>query len=138
MHEIENEPVASRGRIELRAAAPESPHHRCGRDRLRLAPPAMRALAEAMPTLVEQCYAVPAGETITLKLTFHRGAERTRPHGTLVLQPQRGKVRPSRIELQGTEDEIEVQYTAPDETIRVSVRAFLPGFLRGKLHLHLE
>lgn len=55
-----------------------------------------------------------------------------------MLRTTRGKLSWTRRELDGKNDRVEVDYTAPDETIRVSVRAYLEGFHRGKVHLHLE
>jgi hypothetical protein len=49
----------------------------------------------------------------------------------------RGRLERIEIELDGKQDVVTVGYDAPDETIRVSVRAFLEGYARGKLHLHL-
>ena len=81
---------------------------------------------------------MPPGNTCELNIQFYEDGERVKPTGTLLLQAKRGKLSPTRYELDGTKDEVCITYKAPDETIRVSIRAYLEEFYRGKIHLHLE
>ncbi len=88
--------------------------------------------------LTQPCYETEAGGQCTLTLSFYRGKKLHKPKGHLHLETNRGKLQPVRFELDGKKTKVQAQYSAPDETIRVSIRAFLEGFHRGKIHLHLE
>ena len=83
-------------------------------------------------------YEVKAGDEGEAPAAFFDNNEKAKPKGMLRLETNRGKISPTRIELDGSKHEVTIEYTAPDETIRVSIRAFLDGFARGKVHLHLE
>ena len=130
--------VAPERTISLEIDAKESDHHNCGVQRVRSMFPGKKVPRELAVAMTQRCYVLGAGKKTKLKIAFHEGKEQVAPKGTLVIQPDRGKVSPGRIELDGSKREIVVDYTAPDETIRVSVRAMMPGFARGKIHLHLE
>lgn len=116
----------------------ESDRHRCGEQRVRAAFPGKKVPRELAALMTQRCYVLPAGARTKLRVAFLDGKEKASPKGSLVLEVDRGKISPSRIELDGSKNDVVVEYTAPDETIRVSVRAFLAGFARGKVHLHLE
>jgi hypothetical protein len=140
-HENSTVPTEIRTRprvVALSADAPESDHHTCAERRMKATFPDRQVPREVALAVTQRCYLLPAGGRTKLHISFMDGKERLRPKGTLVVEPKRGKVSPSRIELDGSTDHVEIDYTAPDETIRVSVRAFLAGFGRGKIHLHLE
>lgn len=118
--------------------AKESEFHACGTQRVRAMFGKHRVPHEVIKAITQRCYDLKAGAKTKLRIAFFENNEKAAPKGTLVLAPDRGKVTPTRIELDGKKHEITVEYTAPDETIRVSIRAFLEGFARGKVHLHLE
>lgn len=124
--------------IMIAVDAKESTHHACGEQRIRSMFPEQKISREVATAITQRCYELQAGGKTKLKISFRDSNEKASPKGTLVLEPDRGKISPSRIELDGKKHEVTVEYTAPDETIRVSVRAFLEGFARGKVHLHLE
>jgi hypothetical protein len=84
------------------------------------------------------CHDVAPGATVALKISFLGEGKPLRPKGELHLTTTRGKLSPARVTLDGKHDHVTVRYTAPDETIKVSLRAFLDGYARGKAHLHLE
>ena len=86
----------------------------------------------------QTCYEFDAGTTVALTASFLENGKPVSPEGELVLESPRGKLRPKRIPLDGKTSKVTVDYTAPDETIKVSVRGFLRGYARGKVHLHLE
>jgi hypothetical protein len=130
--------VAPERTISLTADTKESDRHECGAERVRGVFPGKKIPRELAVAMTQRCYVLPAGGKTKLKVAFFEGTEKASPKGTLVIEPKRGKVSPSRIELDGSKHEIVVDYTAPDETVRVSVRAMMPGFARGKVHLHLE
>jgi hypothetical protein len=61
-----------------------------------------------------------------------------RPKGDLRLTTDRGKLATTLVKLDGKQEKVTVELTTPDETIKISVRAFLDGYARGKAHLHLQ
>lgn len=124
--------------VAITTDAKESSIHACGAKRVRAMFGGHKVSHEIATTITQRCYDMKAGAKTKLKIAFFEGNEKASPKGTLVLEPNRGKISPSRIELDGKKSEVTVEYTAPDETIRVSIRAFLEGFARGKVHLHLE
>lgn len=130
--------VVPKRRVELSVDARESEHHSCGINRARRVLGDHKLPREDVLIATQRCYALDPGGETKLRLDFMDGDEKVKPEGTLVIQPKRGKVSATRIELDGSKDHVEVGYTAPDETIQVSIRAFLAGFRRGKVHLHLE
>lgn len=83
-------------------------------------------------------YEMGPGETCELKIDFYQDGQKVKPKGMLLLQAKRGKLSPTRYELDGTKDSVFVRFSAPDETIRISVRALLEEFYRGKIHIHLD
>jgi len=93
--------------------------------------------AQAAGVLAFPCYDVAAASTVDVRISFHHQAAPARPKGELRLTTDRGKLAPSHLLLDGERECVDVQYTAPDETIKVSLRAFLDGYTRGKAHLHL-
>ena len=83
-------------------------------------------------------YDVAPGATVPITISFHgKDGSARRPKGDLRLTTTRGKLSATRLKLDGKADKVTVQYAAPDETIKVSLRAFLDGYSRGKAHLHL-
>lgn len=84
-----------------------------------------------------RCYDAPAGARVKLVIAFVRNGRPEKPTGLLELMTTRGKLSPLRLDLQGDRDRIEIDYHAPDETIKVSIRARLKGYQRAKIHLHL-
>lgn len=124
--------------VKMSPEAKESQHHACGERRVRSMFPGHKISREIATAVTQRCYDLKAGAKTKLTIAFFEDKEKASPKGTLVIEPNRGKVSPSRIELDGSKHEVTVEYTAPDETIRVSVRAFIAGFARGKVHLHLE
>jgi hypothetical protein len=132
------EPKLPPHQITIAVDAKESVHYKCGDQRVRGAFRGHKLTNEMVVAFSQRCYDLKAGAKTKLTIGFLENNEKTTPKGTLVLEPTRGKVSPSRIELDGKKSEVTVEYTAPDETIRVSIRAFLVGFARGKVHLHLE
>jgi hypothetical protein len=124
--------------VSLTAAAPPS-DLRCGRDRIVTLLGDDHGLDEpAVEALTQPCLTLSPGATTTVTVRFVQDGKPARPSGTLRLEPTRGRLERTRFELDGERESVEVGYKAPDETVRVSVRAFLDGFGRGKLHLHLE
>ncbi len=93
--------------------------------------------AEYFAPLGFPCYDAAPGSTITLTITFHNKDKKHRPKGLLRLRTDRGKLSDTFVKLDGKHEQIKIQYTAPDETIKVSIRAFLDGHGRGKAHFHL-
>ena len=136
--EPEFKPTLPKRQVVLSVDAKESDHHRCGEHRVRTVFAGQKVSREIVTALTQRCYVLRAGGKTKLKISFLENNEKASPKGTLLLETSRGKVSPSRIELDGKHHEVTVEYTAPDETVRVSVRAFIAGFTRAKAHLHLE
>jgi hypothetical protein len=110
----------------------------CGDARLAAIAGHEELTADERARLTEACYEDAPGAQYALAIQFYRRGRAVQPKGHLQLTANRGKLSPTRVELDGRKERVEVQYTAPDETVQVSIRAFLPGFRRGKVHLHLE
>lgn len=125
-------------RVTIEVDAKESTHHRCGERSVRMMFGEQKVSREIATAVTQRCYDLKPGAKTKLKIAFFEKDNKASPKGTLVIEPDRGKVSPSRIELDGKKQDVTVEYTAPDETIRVSIRAYLEGFARGKIHLHLE
>jgi hypothetical protein len=117
---------------------PPSEHHRCGDARLGAVLAEHRLTAEERVRLTESCHDAKPGSEHTLTVSFRHRGEPVKPKGLLRLATTRGKLTPVRVELDGRQEHVKVRYAAPDETVKVTVRAFLDGFRRGKIHLHLE
>lgn len=124
--------------IALETEAAPSDEHACGERRLRAFLGRRDVAADLAAAVTQRCYRLEAGGSCRITVKFIDDGKEVRPKGTLVFVPERGKLKPLRVELDGKKGEVTAEYTAPDETIKVSVRAFLDGFVRGKLHLHLE
>lgn len=82
-------------------------------------------------------YEAKPGEKCALVVRFIEDGKGIKPNGTLILKAKRGKLSKQEVVLNGRTDSVKVEYTAPDETIRVSIRAFLDHFTRGKICLQL-
>ncbi|MFX0197877.1 MAG: hypothetical protein ACFFCW_17280 [Candidatus Hodarchaeota archaeon] len=124
--------------IAITADTKERRRHACGEVRLGQFFGREKIDKHFRNVLTQPCYEMEAGGQCTLTLSFYRGKKLHKPKGHLHLETNRGKLKPVGFELDGKKEKVKVQYSAPDETIRVSVRAFLKGFHRGKIHLHLE
>jgi hypothetical protein len=107
---------------------------RCGRRALERALRG-RATPELAEVFTQPCFRLAPGAHCEIHVRFAGGGEA--PRGNLRLTVDRGRLERSEIELDGSQDELAIGYDAPDETIRISVRAFLDGHARGKAHLHL-
>lgn len=111
----------------------------CGDDRLPESVIGKRKIkAEERHRITEFCYEVEPGSECALTVSFYRDDRPVKAKGLLRLTTNRGKLSPTRVELTGNKDKVKVNFKAPDETIKISIRAFLGGFHRGKIHLHLE
>ncbi len=119
-------------------SATESKYHACGEMRLRRFAGSEKIKKATKRVVTEHCYDLEPGGECELKINFYQGRKKVKPKGMLLLQTKRGKLSPTRYELDGSRDKVVVKYKAPDETIKVSIRAYLDGFHRGKIHLHLE
>lgn len=115
-----------------------SQFHSCGERRVRNVLNRRDLGPDIVAALTQRCYEFEPGARTRLRIEFVDGKERVHPAGMLELSAERGKLSKTRLELTGKEKEVVVDYLAPDETIKVSIRAFLDGFARGKIHLHLE
>ena len=126
--------------IEPSPPAERSTHFACGEQRLRARVDDAEITDETINVLTHHCYELPAGATCELTIEFFEDGQPTFPEGELRLSTERGKLSQQFIELTGHEDKVEdkvmVTYKAPDETIKNSIRAYFPGFTRGKIHLH--
>lgn len=115
-----------------------SSRHTCGASKMERMGIAKHSLKQAEGISAECCYEMAPGASCTVKISFHSPKSKIKPKGELLLEAKRGKLSPSRVELDGKKESIEVKYQAPDETVKVSLRAYVEGFYRGKVHLHLE
>ena len=92
---------------------------------------------ELIGVMTFHTYEVKPGETCTLNIRFIANGEYSQPTGTLIIETTRGILSKQRVELDGKQDKVTVEYTAPNETIKVSIRAYLDDFTRGKIRLQL-
>jgi hypothetical protein len=122
----------------LNVEAPASTLYQCGADFVQGLAHGRKVPKEQLERWKFKCHDVAPGATVPLKISFLAEGKPLRPKGELHVTTTRGKLSPSRVTLDGKHDHITVRYTAPDETIKVSLRAFLDGYARGKAHLHLE
>lgn len=116
----------------------ESKRYKCGDVKLRQFYGEAKVTNYVRNVITQPCYEIEAGGQCTLAISFYHGKKLCKPKGHLYLKTNRGKLQPVRFELDGKKTKVQAQYSAPDETIKVSIRAFLEGFHRGKIHLHLE
>lgn len=124
--------------VVLTVDAKESSRSTSGAARVRAMFHGHKVPPDLLTIITQRSYEVPAGGKAKLRIAFVDNGEKAAPKGTLVIEAARGKLSPSRIELDGKKHEVTVDYVAPDETIRVSIRASLQGYVRGKVHLYLE
>ncbi len=117
---------------------PMSTRHACGSAKVQRMFPGQVLTAPEQSRLTGTCHDSAPGGTVTLTVSFIRNGKPDRPKGELRLTTNRGKLSPSRLMLDGSTDHVTARFTAPDETIKVSIRAYLEGFQRGKIHLHLD
>ena len=117
---------------------PPSDRNRCGEMRLGGLFEDLKLKSDQRTRITESCYDVKPSSAINLTISFYEGHRVASPKGVLQLKATRGKLEPTRLELDGKQEKVRVKYTAPDETVKVSIRALLDGFRRGKIHLHLE
>jgi len=120
-------------RLEVEADPYEPP---CGRGALEraLGPDDAAALGDVF---TQPCYRLAPGAHCEIRIRARGNEARGLPAGTLRVAADRGRLERTEIALDSSQDAVTVGYDAPDETIRVSVRAFLEGHSRGKAHLHL-
>jgi hypothetical protein len=121
--------------ITIEAEAQPSKHYACGTEFIKALAHGRDLAPDHFAPLGFSCYDVAPATSLTLTISF-KSKERL-PKGLLRLRTDRGKLSDSFIQLDGKRKQIEIQYTAPDETIKVSIRAFLDGYGRGKAHFHL-
>jgi hypothetical protein len=84
-----------------------------------------------------ECFEIKPTATCKLTIRFVKNGKPTMPKGTLMVDTERGKLSKQIIELQGKKSIVNLSYTAPDETIKNTIRAKMEGFSRGKIHLHI-
>jgi hypothetical protein len=125
-------------RILIEPKAPISTVHKCGEDRLRDYIPVYKLSPEEVAVLTHSCYQVKAGSKVALTISFLKDGKAVKPKGTLLLTTERGKLSNSVIELDGTVSQVNSELATPDETIKITVKAILDSFRRGKVHLHLK
>jgi hypothetical protein len=85
----------------------------------------------------QPCYRLAPGASCEIRVRAAGEHAESMPEGRLRLAVDRGRLERTEVELDGSQEMVAVGYTAPEETIRVSIRAFLDGHARGKAHLHL-
>ena len=125
--------------VSLAAQAEPSRAYRCGAQLAKAISHGRDLPPEQIERFAFPCYDVASGSTVSITISFHgAGGKMHRPKGELRLKTDRGKLSATRFTLDGKHDKVAVQLTVPDETIKVSLRAFLDGFGRGKVHLHLQ
>lgn len=124
--------------IVIEPKAPRSATYKCGEDRLRPHIKMYKLKPEEVLLLTHACYELKAGSAVPLTVSFVKDGKPAKPKGVLRLTTDRGKLVPTTIELNGTQSRVSAELVTPDETIKLSVRAFVEGFRRGKVHLHLD
>lgn len=111
--------------------------HSCGDRRLRAFANSAKLKPKARRTLTERCYLVPPGATVELEVGLRSNRGSNKVTGPIYIEANRGKLSSTRVEVKSAKP-VRVEFTAPDETVKISIRAFADGFHRGKVHLHLS
>lgn len=115
---------------------PKSKHFNCGKRRLAYSGVQKDISEEMVGIIAHHCYEMQPLGKCKLTIRFIQKGKPIKPKGDLVIKTERGKLSKQFVKLDGKTESVEVQYTAPDETIKNSIRARMSGFVRGKIHLH--
>ena len=122
--------------ISIKPNLAKSKKFACGKERLNRFIGVKNASEKIIGTVAHHCYEMKPTATCTLSIRFIGKEKLVKPKGVLSIITERGKLSKQVVKLDGKTDVVKVEYTAPDETIKNSIRARMTGFTRGKIHLH--
>jgi len=98
----------------------------------------VQPVAENVPTTDDGRFRVSRKSKFRIKVSFSDDqGGKYKPTGTLEMLPSRGVIDPAFVELKGDKDHHEFTYLAVNETVKVSVKCRLKGFLTGRVKLVL-